>query len=150
MSLSLIEKQGDFELDNFAENFVKAYLDPTRYVIMAGIDTEVTKQLIIPYAHRLVKIVLRHTDSANADLVGELNYYDFQIRRDVGFITAVPLGKEIVKTETKIPNTLITVPLGENYEYEPTAYTLGFYGTSTDRIHVIVYLQRIGRRRGET
>ena len=88
------EVSGDFERWNFAENHIQASLYLTKYLILTG--GEDTLKLIIPFPHRLIKIVLRHTDSSNADAITPL---DVQVRRDVGAISNIPLGKDIIQTQ---------------------------------------------------
>lgn len=140
---SLIEQAGDFELYNFAENHIRAVLKgDDKYVSLGAAET--TKQLQIPYAHRLVKILITHTNSVNADSVEPL---DVQIRRDKGCINGMPQVKEILQTQSDLVNSHIELTFGDGFEYEATTWTLSFTGTATDRVHLIAYFQRLGTRR---
>lgn len=141
--MSQIEISGDFRLWNFAENQILVTLKTTeKYVSMTG--AEVTKQLIVPFAHRIVKIIMRHTTTADVDSIDPL---DIQIRRDVGQISDMPALKDILQTQADLVDSAITLTFGEGFEYEPTTWILSFNATATDRVYIMIYLQRLGGKR---
>lgn len=144
--MSLIQVAGDFKLYNFAENHIKAYLKDdiktSRYVTLTA-ATEAKKQLHIPFPHRLIKMVCRHTSNANVDAN---NMMDVQIRRDAGNIGDVPLAKEILFSQDDVAIPVFTIKFPTGFEYEETMWTLVFIGSTTgDRVHPVVYLQRLGK-----
>lgn len=141
--MNIKEIIGDFELFNFADNHIVATLKgTTKYLTMTG--AEVTKLLQIPYPHRLVKMILRHTSSADVDSIDPL---DIQIRRDTGKIEINSVLKEILKTEADLVDSAITITFGDGFEYEASTWTLGFNSTATDRVYIQIYLQRLGGSR---
>lgn len=139
------EQHGDFTFWNFAENHIAFYLKgSSKYMILTGGGTEDTKQIEIPYPHRLVKIILRHTDSGNADSTDNL---DVSFRREEGQMFLPLLKDHLIETpDEKVP--LIILKFGNEYEYEATKWTLGLAGeTATDRVHILGYIQRLGGRK---
>jgi hypothetical protein len=139
------EHHGDFEYWNFAENHIAIYLKgSSKYVALTGGGTEDTKQIEIPYPHRLVKIILRHTDSSNDDSTDNL---DVSFRREEGQMFLPLLKDHLIETpDEKVP--LIILKFGSGFEYEKTIWTLGLAGeTATDRVHILMYIQRLGGKR---
>jgi len=139
------ENIGDFTFWNFADNHIAICLKgSSKYVVLTGGGAEDVKQLQIPYPHRLVKMILRHTDALNADSTDNL---DLSIRREVGQMFLPKMKDHLVDSPDE-KNALIIVKFGNGFEYEPTTWTIGLAGeTATDRIHFLAYIQRLGARR---
>lgn len=144
--MSMLQEQiGDFKLFNYAENFILAYpfIENEAFATIAAAGS-VTLKLQLPYAHRLVKMVIRHTDGSN---VASIVALDVQIKREAGSISVNSQAAEHVKEEDDLINENTTILLGEGFEYEASTYSIKFTTTAAHHIHLLVYLQRLGARR---
>lgn len=143
--MSVRESHGDFTFWNFAENHIAIYLKASsKYVSLTGGGTEDKKQLHIPYPHRLIRVILLHTDSSNDDSTDNL---DVSFRREKGQMFLPLLKDDLIESpDEKV--SLIVLEFGNGYEYEATTWTLGLAGeTASDRVHILAYIQRLGGKR---
>lgn len=134
---------GDFKGEKFADNhylaFIKEDTAPSRFITLGASET--TKALHIPFPHRINKICIRQTDASN---VGDNSALALEIRRDAGTMPQVPAMKDRLYYNDALGDANSMITLGEPFEYEATTWILGFTGTATKRVHLLVYIQRIG------
>ena len=124
-------------------NHYVIYPDPTFYPNNAipMIGSDVVKQILIPFAHRLNKIVLCHlkaafalgTDALNAKFSIEQGTHPFLTK-----FVDVPLAL-INETASTIIETF-----GVSFEYEQRNWALTLNTTNTDLIIPLIYVQLVG------
>jgi hypothetical protein len=139
------EDLGDFEGNNHAENHYVCYLKglaANRYAELLGITTEVKKKLVVPFSHRIVKVVIRQTTSANVDSEAPMNIV---IQREAGAVVASPQHKDLLMRQDNLIDPVNILTFGDGFEYEGTAWTFSLYGFNTNRVWIMVYIQRLGR-----
>jgi len=136
------ERLGDeFVGKRFAQNLIEVVIDKSDknyFSIVAG-ATDESHELHIPYSHRLVALLIYHTDASDA--VSEL-------KMNVGFIRAVgqnfPKGfKEELFIEDDIVDPTVCENYGVGFERPASIYTLTLQTTINHRIYFVLYIQKL-------
>jgi hypothetical protein len=122
----------------FATNHFKAYIKNPDYLLLTG--SEDTLKIAIPFSHRLIKAIIRQTSSTESDSV---NPVDISVRRDAGAINDCPKLTEYLQVQADLIESSWILTFGDGFEYEATKWTFAFTGTSTDRIRIALYFQRL-------
>jgi len=116
---------GEWEAVNFSKNHYEVHLKgSTPYVIVAS-GTPQTKQIQIPFAHRLVKLVLRQMNSSNVD-------------------TIAPLAVSLTREEGEMRQGALFRDRMYDRD-EPSTWTLTLAGWDSNRVVPILYIQRLER-----
>ena len=119
--------------------FVDPNFNANNAIAMTGAD--VTKQIRIPFAHRVNKIVLVHLSAALALSADALNI-DFGSSNGSDYVQKL---KDSIWTETASTISKFTEVFGDGYEYEARTWTLTLNSTATDLIIPVIYVQLVGK-----
>jgi hypothetical protein len=120
-------------------NIFKAYIteDPNA-IAMTGVN--VVTQLQIPFAHRIIAFLFRHTTALFVDSYDNL---DFILRRIATTMFPVQM-RETLFYEMNITDEDGEEIFGENFEREACAYTITLNSTATNLIFLLFYIQKLG------
>lgn len=122
-------------------NHYKIFLDPSKYpnnaLTMTG--SNLTKELFIPYTHRINKITLTHKDNTLVDNSDAFTFYfgltDNQTPNRDDFLL-------YINAETSFS---YIDKFGEGYEYEAAKWALVANTTATHKLIPIIYIQVLGQ-----
>lgn len=133
--MSLVRPEADWKIAYLGK---KQYLFTLKdeYVLMTG--SPVNLDFGIIKAHRLIKVELKHTNSAKTESIDALDI-TFQRKME-------KLGSLLhdLFEESGIIKSDIRLLFGEKYEYLSQYYRLTLDTTETDRIYLEVYVQLMG------
>jgi len=124
--------------ERVAMNIWKIYRTASPHSItMTG--SAVTTQLVIPFAHRWLRMSFYHTDSSYAASTANLSV-TMQRTAD----TIVPANfQEKLFADTAIITATSTETFGTKFEYERTIYDLLLNSTNTHLVFPLFYIQKL-------
>ena len=113
------------------------WMYPTTYIEQTGAAVEVA--LDIPFNFKLIAILLEHTDSSDALSTDALTW-SFNVATRVGLAQNFP----IVSYTASVTSQFLEI-FGDDFVYPQGGYVLSMDTTNTDRVRVVLVLQRRDR-----
>ena len=104
---------------------------------MTGAD--ITVKFNVPFTFMLKRVEITHLTTADVDSVDEL---EITFKRESGDILDVPLAKNQYWTQL-IPSNLIIDFTDKKLVFESGTHSYVFTSTSTDKIIVLIYIERL-------
>lgn len=131
-------QEKDWTFMHAFSNFYKTIHKPGA-IVMDG--SSVKTRLKIPFPFRLVRVCLYHVDTNDAASTDALT---ISYHRPVGSIASHPAMKDIVWALDACRKSNPQKPFGEGWEFEAGEWELDLNSTDTDKIEVLIYLQKMG------
>lgn len=133
--------EGSWYFDLIGKNIWKiTYKGASNITYIAMTGSDVTTELHIPFPHRWNSTHFRHADSSNDDSNAKLT---ITIRRAKTKNTPAQFEEDMFHI-ANYQHVKLTELWGEMFEREASTYNVIMNSTSTDRIYLVFYIQKLG------
>lgn len=121
----------DFDVEYLGKKLYKLTLKDPFYVLQTG--SAVTKNYKLPFAHRLVRVEVKHTDSSDADNTAAFTW-SFAVQKVKGIFEKIIDYASATKTD-------FIWKFGEGWEFPNGVYKFITNTTNTHRAYLTMVIQ---------